>query len=66
MDKATLVILVVSAASIVIVGRLAREGGRAPWPWVLTAAIIGPFAIPLLYLADAISALRKRISAPRP
>jgi hypothetical protein len=66
MDKFTLVILVVNVASIVIVGRLAREGGREPRPWVWTAAFIGPFAIPLLYLADAISALRKMLNAQRP
>jgi hypothetical protein len=66
MDKFTLVILAVNVASIVIVGRLAREGGREARPWVWTAAFIGPFAIPLLYLADAISALRKMLHAPRP
>jgi hypothetical protein len=66
MDKFTLVILVLNVASIVIVGRLAREGGREPRPWVWTAAFIGPFAIPLLYLADAAYAVRKMIHPKRP
>jgi len=65
MDRFTLVILVVNVASVVIADRLAREGGREPRPWIWTAALIGPFAIPLLYLADAISALRKMLTAPR-
>jgi hypothetical protein len=65
MDRFTLVVLAVNVASIVIVGRLAREGGRESRPWVWTAAFIGPFAIPLLYLADAARAVRKMINAPR-
>jgi hypothetical protein len=66
MDKVSLAVFVVFVASMVIVGRLAREGGRKSLPWVSTASVIGPLAIVLLYLADAASALRKMINAPRP
>jgi hypothetical protein len=56
MDLTTLAVFV---ASMLVVGLLARERDRSPWPWVITASIIGPFAIPMLYLVVAISALRK-------
>jgi hypothetical protein len=51
-------------ASMLIVGYLAYERGWSRSRWVLTASAIGPFAIPLLYLVEAASALRKMMKAP--
>jgi hypothetical protein len=34
--------------------------------WTLVAVVLGPLAIPLIYLADAAYAVRKMINAPRP
>jgi hypothetical protein len=48
-----------------IVGDLAQGLGRKQSRWIWTAAAIGPLAIPLLYLAVAISAIRKGIKAQR-
>ena len=55
-----------SAAAMFIVGYLAHERGFNQRRWLLLAAIIGPLAIPMIYLVDAAFALRKMISAPRP
>ena len=63
MDTQSLAIFLIFVASMYIVGQLARERGRKSLPWVVTASIIGPLAIVLLYLADAVSALSKRLSA---
>ena len=63
MDKHGAVVFLVFVASMYIVGQLARERGRKSLPWVSAACVIGPLAIVLLYLADAISALSKRLSA---
>jgi hypothetical protein len=65
METAILVI-VTGVASMLIVGYLAYERGRSQSRWVWTAAVIGPFAIPLLYLADAAAAIRRRLGAARP
>ena len=51
--------------SMLLVGYLAYERGRSQSRWVWTAAVIGPLAIPLLYLADAAAAIRKMIGAAR-
>jgi hypothetical protein len=40
--------------------------GRSQSRWVWTAAVIGPLAIPLLYLADAVAAVRKAAGAAKP
>lgn len=48
---------------MLLVGYLAHERGRSQSRWVWTAAVIGPFAIPLIYLADAADAVRKMIGA---
>ncbi|MBI5322067.1 hypothetical protein [Bradyrhizobium sp.] len=57
-------ILVVTAlGSMLVVGYLAHERGRSQTRWVWTAALIGPLAIPLLYLADAAAAARKALGA---
>jgi hypothetical protein len=64
MDSNVLVI-VTFLASMVIVGYLAYERGWRQSRWVLTASAIGPLAIPLLYLVQAASALRKMMNAPR-
>jgi hypothetical protein len=54
-----ILLVVTGLASMLIVGYLACERGRSQSRWVWTAAVIGPLAIPLLYLADAAAALRK-------
>jgi hypothetical protein len=55
-------ILALFVASMVFAGLLAQERGRRPWRWVLVASVIGPLAIPALYLVVATSALSKRIN----
>ena len=64
MDSSVLV-FVTFVASMFIVGYLAHERGIRQSRWVLIAAIIGPLAIPLLYLVAATSAFRKMMNAPR-
>jgi len=59
-------VFVTFLASMLIVGYLAHERGWSQSRWVWTAAAIGPLAIPLLYLVEAASALRKMMNAPRP
>jgi hypothetical protein len=46
--------------SMLIVGRIAGSQGRRITPWVWTAAVIGPLAIPLLFLVR-----RELIQEPR-
>jgi hypothetical protein len=59
-------ILVVAAiGSMLLVGYLAQERGRSQSRWVWTAAVIGPLAIPLLYLADGAAAIRRMIGAAK-
>jgi hypothetical protein len=58
-----ILVLAAGLGSMLLVGYLAYERGRGQSRWVWTAAIIGPLAIPLLYLADAAAAIRKRIGA---
>jgi hypothetical protein len=50
---------------MLVVGYLAHKRGRSQSRWVWTAAVIGPLAIPLLYLADAAAAIRKRLGAAK-
>jgi hypothetical protein len=57
MDAFTIVMFV---ASIPLVGYLAYERGRSHRRWAYVAAVIGPFAIPMLYCVAAISACRHR------
>ena len=59
-------LLVLAVGSMLLAGYLANERGRSQSRWVWTAAAIGPLAIPLLYLADGVAALRKRMNAARP
>jgi hypothetical protein len=59
-------LVVIALGSMLLVGYLARERGRSQSRWVWTAAVIGPLAIPLLYLADAAAAVRKAASAAKP
>jgi hypothetical protein len=61
-----LLLLAIGLGSMLLVGYLAHERGRSQSRWVWTAALIGPLAIPLLYLADAAAAVRKAASAARP
>ena len=58
--------VVIALGSMLVVGYLAYERGRSQSRWVWTAAVIGPLAIPLLYLADAAAAIRSRIGQPGP
>jgi hypothetical protein len=57
---------VVFLASVFIVDYLARERGWNRRRWAVASVIIGPLAIPLIYLVQAASALGKMIHAPRP
>jgi len=57
---------IVVLASLFIVDYLARERGWNRSRWMLAAVVLGPLAIPLIYLADAAYAVRKMINAPRP
>ena len=61
-----LLFFVVMVASLFIVDYLARERGWNRSRWVLAAAVLGPLAIPLIYLMDAACAVRKMIGATRP
>jgi len=60
-----LLLIVTAVASMFLAGYLAWERGRSQSRWVWTAFVIGPLAIPLLYLADAAAAIRKRLGAAR-
>ena len=53
-------------ASVFIVDYLALERGWNRRRWAVTSVILGPLAIPAVYLVQAASALRKMIHAPRP
>ena len=63
MDAFTIVMFV---ASIPLVGYLAYERGRSQRRWAYVAAVIGPFAIPMLYRVAAVSTFRKMINPPKP
>jgi hypothetical protein len=52
-------------ASLFIVDYLARERGWNRSRWAVASVLIGPLAIPLIYLVDAAYAVRKVISAPK-
>jgi hypothetical protein len=65
MDATSILVFVTFVGSMFIVGDLAQSLGRKQSRWIWTAAAIGPLAIPLLYLAVAISAIRKGIKAQR-
>lgn len=64
MDSAILV-SATFLASMLVVGYLAHERGWRQSRWVWIAFFIGPLAIPLLYLVDAASALRRAMKASR-
>jgi hypothetical protein len=53
-------------ASLFIVDYLARERGWNRSRWTLAVVILGPLAIPLVYLVDAAYAVRKMMVAKRP
>ena len=52
-------------ASLFIVDYLALQRGWNRSRWTLAVAVLGPLAIPLIYLVDAACAVRKMISAPK-
>ena len=64
MDTSSFLFLVVCVGSMLLAGELALEFGRGQKRWIWVAAVIGPFAIPLLFLMAGASALRKKVSAP--
>jgi hypothetical protein len=53
-------------ASLFIVDYLARERGWNRSRWTLAVVVLGPLAIPLVYVADAAYAVRKMMVAKRP
>ena len=58
-----LLLLALGVGSMLLAGYLANERGRSQSRWVWTAAAIGPLAIPLLYLVDGATAVRRWMSA---
>jgi hypothetical protein len=65
MDASSILVFVTFVGSMFIVGDLAQGLGRKQSRWIWIAAAIGPLAIPMLYLAVAISAFREKINAQR-
>jgi hypothetical protein len=61
-----LLVFATVVASLFIVDYLAWERGLNRHRWRVTAASIGPLAIPLVYVMDGFRAVRKMISAPKP
>ncbi len=57
----SILILVTFVASMPVAGYLAYERGRSQRRWVIVAALIGPLAVPILYLVAAASTFRKTI-----
>ena len=53
-------------ASLFIVNYLARERGWDRQRWMVAAALLGPLAIPLIYLVQAVSSVSKMVHPPRP
>ncbi len=48
-------VIILSLASMPLVGYLAYERGRSQRRWIYVALFLGPLAIPLLYFTSAIS-----------
>jgi len=48
-------VIIVSLASMPLVGYLAYERGRSQRRWIYLALFLGPLAVPLLYFVSAIS-----------
>jgi hypothetical protein len=46
----TCLVLTIFIVSMLVVGHIARSQERRTRPWIWTAALIGPLAIPMLYL----------------
>jgi hypothetical protein len=46
----TAVVLIVAAGSVLVAGELAKRRGRSFKIWAWIGAIIGPLAVPLLFL----------------
>ncbi len=60
-----ILLVLIGPGAMLLVGYLAYERGRSQSRWVWTAAVIGPLAIPLLYLADGAAAVRRMIGTAR-
>lgn len=58
----TLVVLL-SLASMPIIGYLAYERGRSQRRWIYVALFVGPLALPLLYFVSAISSWTRKENA---
>jgi len=50
------IFIAIAAISIVVAAELAKRRGRSLKAWAWTAAIIGPLAIPLLFLLPSTQA----------
>ncbi len=61
-----ILLFAVALASLFIVDYLAHERGWNRSRWTLAAVVLGPLAIPLVYLVDAAYAVRKMIPSKRP
>jgi hypothetical protein len=60
-----IVFFVTVLASLFIVDYLARQRSWNRSRWTLVTVVLGPLAIPLIYVGDAACAVRKMISAPK-
>jgi UDP-N-acetylmuramyl pentapeptide phosphotransferase/UDP-N-acetylglucosamine-1-phosphate transferase len=60
-----LLFFVTMLGSLFVVDYLARERGWNRRRWAVASTLIGPLAIPLIYLVDAACAVRKMMNAPR-
>jgi hypothetical protein len=60
---ASFILFSVTIASMLIVDCLARERGWNRSRWMVAAASIGPLAIPLVYVKEAVCAVWRMIKA---
>jgi hypothetical protein len=61
-----LLFLAIVVGSLFVVDYLAHERGWNRSRWAVASVILGPLAIPLIYLVDAACAVGKMIHAKRP
>lgn len=59
------VFLAVCIGSLLVVDYLARERGWNRWRWAVASLLLGPLAIPLIYLVQAGCAVRKLLHSSR-
>ena len=58
-----ILVVLLSLASMPVVGYLAYERGRSQRRWIYVALFIGPLALPLLYFVSAISSWTRKANA---